>query len=108
VSLQNLLKIGRLAEHKTDNNQVGKLLVAAERSIADARLDSISLHSRLDIAYRAVMQLSMIALWANGYRPSRSAPGRHQTMLQSLSPFYWAGSRSNVAAGYISRETQRD
>ena len=84
MSLQNLLKVGRLAEHKTDNNQVGKLLVAAERSIADARLDSISLHSRLDIAYRAVMQLSMIALWANGYRPSRSAPGHHQTMLQSL------------------------
>ncbi len=84
MSLQNLLKIGRLAEHKTDKNQVGKLLVAAERSIADARLDSISLHSRLDIAYRAVMQLSMIALWANGYRPSRSAPGHHQTMLQSL------------------------
>lgn len=84
MSLQNLLKIGRLAEHKTDNNQVGKLLVAAERSIADARLDSISLHSRLDIAYRAIMQLSMVALWANGYRPSRSAPGHHQTMLQSL------------------------
>lgn len=84
MSLQNLLKIGRLAEHKTDNNQVGKLLVAAERSIVDARLDSISLHSRLDIAYRAVMQLSMVALWANGYRPSRSAPGHHQTMLQSL------------------------
>lgn len=84
MSLQNLLKIGRLAEHKTDKNQVGKLLVAAERSIADARLDSISLHSRLDIAYRAVMQLSMVALWANGYRPSRSAPGHHQTMLQSL------------------------
>jgi len=78
------LKIGRLAEHKTDKNQVGKLLVAAERSIADARLDSISLHSRLDIAYRAIMQLSMVALWANGYRPSRSAPGHHQTMLQSL------------------------
>ncbi len=84
MSLQNLLKVGRLAEHKTDNNQVGKLLVAAERSIADARLDSISLHSRLDIAYRAIMQLSMVALWANGYRPSRSAPGHHQTMLQSL------------------------
>lgn len=26
----------------------------------------------------------MIALWANGYRPSRNAPGHHQTMIQSL------------------------
>jgi len=84
VSLQNLLKIGRLAEHKTDNTQVGKLLGSAERSIADARQESISPETRLEAAYRAIMQLSMIALWANGYRPSRSAPGHHQTMLQSL------------------------
>jgi len=30
------------------------------------------------------MQTSMVALWANGYRPSKSAPGHHQTMIQSL------------------------
>lgn len=83
-SLQNLLKIGQLAEHKTGSKQVGKLLGSAGRSIADARLDSISPQSRLDIAYRAIMQLAMVALWVNDYRPSRSAPGHHQTMLQSL------------------------
>ena len=26
----------------------------------------------------------MVALWANGLRPSKSAPGHHRTMIQSL------------------------
>jgi hypothetical protein len=26
----------------------------------------------------------MLALWANGHRPSRSRPGHHQTLIQSL------------------------
>ncbi len=26
----------------------------------------------------------MVALWANGCRPSKSKPGHHQTMIQSL------------------------
>jgi len=30
------------------------------------------------------MQCALVALLANGYRPSTSAPGHHQTMLQSL------------------------
>ena len=84
MSLRNLLKIGQLAEHETDARQVGKILTAARRGIADARQDSISLETRLEAAYRAIMQLSMVALWANGYRPSKSRPGHHQTMIQSL------------------------
>ena len=75
MSLQNLLKIGKLGEHRTDADQVGRLLASASRrNIEDSRQESISPESRLDIAYRAIMQVSMIALWANGYRPAR--PGR--------------------------------
>jgi hypothetical protein len=84
VSLQILLKIGQLADHETDKKQVGKLLAAAARCIEDAGQESISPETRLDAAYRAIMQYSMLALWANGYRPSKSAPGHHQTMIQSL------------------------
>ncbi len=84
MSLQNLLKIGQLDEHVTDKKQVGKLLVAAARSIEDARQESISLELRLTAAYGAIMQFSMLALWLNGYRPSKSAAGHHQTMIQSL------------------------
>ena len=84
MSLRNLLKIRQLTEHETDAKQVGKILAAAERSVADARQESISPETRLETAYRAIMQLSMVALWANGYRPSKNRPGHHQTMIQSL------------------------
>ena len=84
MSLENLLKIGSLAEHATSAQQIGKMLVAAKRGIADARQETISPETRLDAAYRAIMQVSMVALWANGYRPPKSAPGHHVTMIQSL------------------------
>jgi hypothetical protein len=84
MSLQNLLKIGQLEEHETDTTQVGRMLQSAARSIADARQESISPETRLDAAYRAITQLSMVALWANGFRPPKSKPGHHQTMIQSL------------------------
>ena len=84
MSLQNLLKIGQLDEHETDAKQVRRMLESAERSIADARQEAISPETRLDAAYRAITQLSMVALWANGFRPAKSKPGHHQTMIQSL------------------------
>ena len=84
MSLQNLLGIGQLEEHETTVAQVHRMLTSAERSIADARQTAISPETRLDAAYRAITQLCMVALWANGYRPSKSRPGHHQTMIQSL------------------------
>ncbi|MDE0343744.1 MAG: DNA-binding protein [Deltaproteobacteria bacterium] len=84
MSLQNLLGIGQLEEHEPSVAQVRRMLASAERSIADATQGSISPETRLDAAYRAIAQLCMVALWANGYRPSRSRPGHHQTMIQSL------------------------
>jgi len=84
VSLQNLSKIGQLVEHVTDKAQVAKLLEAAARFIEDARSETISKETRLDVAYKAIVQYSTVALYANGYRPSKSRPGHHQTMIQSL------------------------
>ena len=84
MTLRNLLKIGQLAEHVTDKKQIDKSMVAAARCLEDARQRSISCETRLDAAYRAIAHYSLIALSANGYRPSRSAPGHHQTMIQSL------------------------
>ena len=84
MSLQNLLKIGQLEAHETDATQVRRMLESAERSIADARQESISPETRLDAAYRTISQLCMVALWANGVRPAKSKPGHHQTMIQCL------------------------
>ena len=84
MTLQNLLNTGQLAEHETDAIQVSHMLGSARRSIDDAKAETVSSETRLDAAYRTIMQISMVALWANGYRPARDSPGHHMTLIQSL------------------------
>ena len=66
MSLENLLKIGQLKEHPPDAREIQKLLLAAERNLADARVTSISLETRFDAAYKAIMQSALAALMAAG------------------------------------------
>lgn len=84
MSLQNLLKIGQLHTHTPTREEIQRLLAAAERNHQDSRVESISGSARFDLAYKAVMQCAMVGLMANGYRPSTTLPGHHQTMIQSL------------------------
>ena len=84
VSLQNLLKIGQLKAHPPDADAVRRLLAAAARNLADARVTTISPETRFDAAYKAVMQAALAALMANGYRPDTNRPGHHATVVQGL------------------------
>jgi len=43
--------------------------------LLDARLDALSQENRFDAAYKAIMQLAMLALHANGFRTLTSRPG---------------------------------
>jgi hypothetical protein len=63
---------------------VSALLGSSQRCLADAGSKSISLETRFDAAYKVIMQCAMVALWANGFRPAKSSPGHHQTMIQTL------------------------
>lgn len=83
MTLQNLLGVS-LDAIVPDRAQVARLLGAAERNIADARLAGLSAENRFDAAYKSIMQLAMLALHANGYRTLTSRPGHHQTAIQSL------------------------
>lgn len=83
MTLQNLLQTGQLREHETTREEVRTLLVAVRRNLADAQVSAVSLETRFDAAYKAVMQLSLVVLLANGFRPS-SGTGHHMTMIQSL------------------------
>lgn len=85
MTLQNLLKTGQLIEHEADAVEISKLLHAARHGIEDARVYMISTETRFDAAYKAVMQSTTVALWANGYRTSTSSPGHHRTTIQTLS-----------------------
>ena len=84
MSLENLLKIQQLQRHTTNPLEVQRLLAAASRNLADSQIATISDESRFDMAYKAIMQCAMVGLCANGYRPSTTMPGHHQTMIQSL------------------------
>jgi hypothetical protein len=84
MTLQNLLAIQRLQAFEPTAEGVQRLLAAAARNLADARLAALSADNRFDAAYKAIMQCAMIGLWANGYRTSTSQPGHHQTALQAL------------------------
>ena len=56
MTLQNLLKIGRLKPHAPTAQEIRRLLAAAERNLTDARTEIISDETRFDAAYKAIMQ----------------------------------------------------
>lgn len=84
MTLANLLAIQRLLAFSATPQGVQRLLAAAERNLADARLAPLSAENRFDAAYKCIMQCAMLGLWARGYRTSTSQPGHHQTALQAL------------------------
>jgi uncharacterized protein (UPF0332 family) len=84
VSLANLLKIGQLKDHPVDAEEIERLLAAAQRSLADARAKTISAETRFEAAYRAITQVGLAALMAQGYRPDTNRPGHHITIIQTL------------------------
>jgi hypothetical protein len=84
MTLENLSGIGRLKPHSATRAEVQRLLASAEQTLRDARLPGIGNTSRLDLAYKAIMQAALSALYANGYRPSTSEPGHQQTTIQTL------------------------
>lgn len=84
MSLENLLRIGRVRPHTTDRREIGKLLNGAARNLKDAGNPDNSNAVRFTCAYTAIMQASQAALFANGYRPNTSEGGHHVTMVQTL------------------------
>ena len=83
MTLKNLLGIS-LDAAAPDAALARKLLAAARRNLADAQLKGLSAENRFDAAYKAIMQVAMVALNANGYRTLTSKPGHHQTAIQTL------------------------
>lgn len=84
MTLENLLAIKRLQRHEAGRAAIVKLLAAAGRNLADAKVATISAENRFDAAYKAILQCAMAALWAKGFRTSTSEPGHHQTAIQAL------------------------
>jgi hypothetical protein len=84
LRLDNFLCIGKLKAHVADKAEIARLLAAAERALADAGVAGLSTDTRLDAAYRAIMQAALVAMLADGYRPATSEAGHHQILVQAL------------------------
>lgn len=85
MSLENLARIGKLKPHSPTRQEIARLIASAQRNLRDACIAGLSAETRFDVAYKAVMQCSLVALMANGFRPSTSEPGHHATAIHSLS-----------------------
>lgn len=83
-NLKNLEKIGQLNNHSTSREETQRLLETARRNLKDAAVEAVSMETRFDSAYKAIMQLGLIALMANGFRPNTNKPGHHMTGIQCL------------------------
>ncbi len=84
MTLENLLKTGQLKRHDASADEIRRLFDAAKRSLKDAGAANISPESRFDLAYKAIMQLSLAALIICGFRPDTNRPGHHALVIQSL------------------------
>jgi hypothetical protein len=82
MSLDDWLRNGRPAEHKTSPAEITELLAITDRDLADCRVPGLSADWKLNIGYNAALQAATAALAADGYRASRDA--HHYRVIQSL------------------------
>src|SRR5688572_20916554 len=83
MSLQDLA--GRnLDRIEPSAETIQRLLEAATRHIADAKVMAISAETRFSSAYTAIRMLADAGLHANGYRTRSSVPGHHIVAIESL------------------------
>ncbi len=53
MTLQNLLRIGKLKQHAPTAAEVLRILAAVDRNLADAKASTVSDETRFDVAYKA-------------------------------------------------------
>jgi hypothetical protein len=95
MGLQNLVGIS-LEQIRPARETVKRLLDAAARHIADAKVDAISAETRFTSAYTAVRMLADVGLHAHGYRTLTSKPGHHQTAIQTLPTTFGVDSQTLI------------
>lgn len=82
MSLDKLVGRG-LEREPTDRVEVGRFLAKIDRKLADSRSSAISLDSRFDLAWEAVLQIGLTALRASGFRATSQA-GHQVLAIQTL------------------------
>ena len=83
MSLRNLVGTS-LDAVEPSRKTIARLLAAAHRQLADARVAGVSAETRFGSAYAAMRMIADAGLNAHGFRTLTSRPGHHQTAIQSL------------------------
>ena len=82
MTLDNLVGKG-LERAPASKEEISRYLAKIRRKIADCRQKTLSLDTRFDTAFAALLQIALAALRANGYRTTSEA-GHQQTAIQLL------------------------
>lgn len=82
MTLDNMLGRG-LEKAATDKGEIARYLIKIRRRVEDSKKSNISLDSRFDIGFEALLQIALAALRANGYRTTSQA-GHQQMAIQLL------------------------
>jgi hypothetical protein len=82
MTLDNLIGKG-LTREPTDREEMLRFREKIRTKLRDCRTRDLSLDSRFDLAYEALLQIGVAALRANGLRPD-SRGGHHVMALQTL------------------------
>jgi hypothetical protein len=121
MSLEQLLRQGRLGAQKTSREEIGSLFEVIERMLGDAEVEAVSADGRFVSAYGAVLQAATVLIRCHGYRTK--GIGHHFTTFEALkmllpqesrqvSYFESCRSKRNVAdytqAGAVSEKEVKD
>ena len=68
MSLNSLLKAGKLKRHKTSAREISDLFEVVQRDLKDASIKELSADRRFATAYNAALQLTTILMYSHGYR----------------------------------------
>ena len=103
MGLQNLVGIS-LEQVTPVKETVMRLLDAAARHIADAKVQAVSAETRFSSAYTAIRMLADVGLHANGYRTLTSRPGHHQTAIQTLPTTLGVDSQTLIRLDHLRKQ----
>jgi hypothetical protein len=103
MGLQNLVGIS-LEQLTPVKETIKRLLDAAARHIADAKVQAISAETRFSSAYTAIRMLADVGLHANGYRTLTSRPGHHQTAIQTLPTTLGVDSQTLIRLDHLRKQ----
>jgi hypothetical protein len=71
-----------IVAHEPSRDEITDLFAVVDRDLRDAAVPQLSADWRLGISYNAALQVAMLALAAEGYRPGRERA--HERAILSL------------------------